>query len=58
MLKVTVELWPGGRESERRTIATAFIVNVRGGALAHYEVQFRKETLGDVGEALALLRAY
>lgn len=58
MLKITVELWPGGRESGRRTIATAFIVNVRGGALADYEVQFREETLGDVGEASVVPRAY
>ncbi|MGF6442615.1 FAD-dependent monooxygenase [Paraburkholderia youngii] len=36
MLKITVELWPGGRDSGRRTIATAFIVNIFcGGDATH-----------------------
>jgi hypothetical protein len=30
MLKVTVEIWPGGRESGRRTLATADIGRIRG----------------------------
>ena len=38
MLRVTIELLPGGRETGRRVIATADIARVRGGALADYSV--------------------
>ncbi|KOE22401.1 hypothetical protein AI46_30140 [Burkholderia multivorans R-20526] len=57
MLKVTVELWPGGRESGRRVIATADIGRVREGALANYEVQLNEALIGDVGDT-ALIRDY
>jgi hypothetical protein len=32
MLKVTVELWPGGREADKREIATVILANVTDGA--------------------------
>ncbi|WP_325099839.1 hypothetical protein [Paraburkholderia madseniana] len=57
MLKVTVELWPGGRESGRRVIATADIVRIKNGVLADYEVDLREDLLGEVGEA-STLRSY
>ncbi|MCL4667860.1 hypothetical protein [Burkholderia pseudomallei] len=57
MLKVTVELWPGGRESRKRVIATADIGRVRDGALADYEVELRETLLGDVGDT-TLIRDY
>lgn len=56
MLRVTVELWPGGCESGRRTLATADIGRVRSGAIADYHVELRDEVLGDVGTAI--LRKY
>lgn len=49
MLRVTVELWPSGRESGKRVIATADIGRVKDGALADYEVHLEESTLGDVG---------
>jgi hypothetical protein len=52
MLKVTVELWPGGRESERRVLATADIVRVKNGAHADYEVRLHDDVLGDIGTAM------
>jgi hypothetical protein len=51
MLKVTVELWPGGRESGRRVLATADIVRVKNGAHADYEVRLHDDVLGDIGTA-------
>ncbi|WNC90211.1 hypothetical protein RI103_02285 [Paraburkholderia sp. FT54] len=51
MLKVTVELWPGGRESGRLVIATADIVRVKNGQLADYEVRLHDDVLGDIGTA-------
>ncbi|CAJ6888513.1 hypothetical protein [Burkholderia pseudomallei] len=57
MLKVSVELWPAGRESGRRVIATADIGRVRDGALANYEVQLNEALIGDVGDT-ALIRDY
>jgi hypothetical protein len=57
MLKVIVELWPGGRESGRRIIATANIVRIKNGALADYEVDLHEDLLGDVGDA-PTLRGY
>lgn len=56
MLRVTVELWPGGRESRKRVIATADIGRVRDGALADYEVELDEALIG-VGDR-ALLRDY
>lgn len=50
MLRVTVELWPGGRERGKRTIATADIGRVRDGALANYEVELTETLIGDVGD--------
>ena len=42
MLTVTVELWPGGRESGRRVLATADIARIKSGAHADYEVDLRE----------------
>ncbi len=50
MLRVTIELWPGGRESSKRVIATADIGRVRSGALADYKVRLEEMPLGMVGE--------
>lgn len=49
MLKVTVEVWPGGRESARREIASAEIGRVRDGALSDYEVRLFEREIGQVG---------
>ncbi|CAJ0730534.1 MAG: hypothetical protein QM625_10270 [Ralstonia sp.] len=48
MLKVTVELWPGGREDGRRVLATADIARIRSGAHADYDVMLNEEVLGEV----------
>lgn len=50
MLRVIVELWPGGRESSKRVIATADICRVRSGAHADYQVHLEEGLLGDVGD--------
>lgn len=52
MLKVTVELWPGGRERCRRVLATAEIARIKVGAHADYEVRLQEEVLGDVGSGV------
>ncbi len=57
MLRVTVELWPGGRETAKRVIATADIGRIRDGALADYEVTLREGLLGDIGDT-AFVRSY
>ena len=57
MLRVTIELLPGGRESGKRVIATADIARVSGGALADYRVALKDEVLGEVGEP-AMVRSY
>ncbi|MEZ2307253.1 hypothetical protein AB6809_11555 [Paraburkholderia sp. RCC_158] len=57
MLKVTVELWPSGRESGRRVLATADISRIENGALADYEVLLEEELLGGVGDT-AFVRKY
>lgn len=49
MLRVTVELWPGGREGARRVLATADIARIKSGAHADYEVLLHEEVLGKVG---------
>ena len=51
MLKVTVEIWPGGRESGRRTLATADIGRIRNGGLAEYRVELHEDVQGDIGTA-------
>lgn len=51
MLKVTVEIWPAGRESGRRTLATADIGRIRNGALADYRVKLHEDVQGDIGTA-------
>jgi hypothetical protein len=56
MLRVTVELLPGGRESGRRVLATAKIGRVESGTPADYRVELREDVLGDIGTAT--LRAY
>jgi hypothetical protein len=50
MLRVTVELLPGGFDSAKRVIATADIARVRDGATADYEVRLREDLLAGVGE--------
>ncbi|MGF6937142.1 hypothetical protein OKW41_006304 [Paraburkholderia sp. UCT70] len=57
MLRVTVELWPGGRESGKRVIATADISRVKNGALADYEVELQEGLLESVGN-VAHVRKY
>jgi hypothetical protein len=60
MLRVTIELLPGGRESEKCVIATAEIARMTDGplgALADYRVTLKDGTLGDVGER-AIVRSY
>jgi len=57
VLKVVVELWPGGNEAGRRVIATAEIARVRNGALADYEVDLEERALGTVGDT-AYVRGY
>ncbi|UIF86109.1 hypothetical protein [Cupriavidus sp. UYPR2.512] len=48
MLRLTVELFPGGRESGRRTLATANIARERSGALADYSIGMNEDLLDDV----------
>ncbi|SIT46209.1 hypothetical protein BN2475_630052 [Paraburkholderia ribeironis] len=55
MLRATVELWPGGRESRRRVIATAKIGRVKNGALADYEIALKEDPLDTVGD-IAVVR--
>lgn len=57
MLRVTVELWPGGRESGKRVIATANVGRVKSGALADYQVQLEEGPIGKVGDT-AFVRNY
>ncbi|ODV42739.1 hypothetical protein AWV79_24265 [Cupriavidus sp. UYMMa02A] len=47
MLRVTVELWPGGRTNGRRTLATADIWRARSGARADYEFELGDDLLPD-----------
>ncbi|MFL9886173.1 hypothetical protein PQR66_24245 [Paraburkholderia agricolaris] len=56
MLRVTVELWPGGRESGSRVLATAKIGRVKNGALADYKVELHEDVQGEI--ATAALRDY
>ncbi|WP_434666230.1 hypothetical protein P5W99_31495 [Paraburkholderia sp. A3BS-1L] len=60
MLRVTIELLPGGRESGKCVIATADIARVSDGtlgALADYRVALEDAVLGEVGER-AIVRSY
>ncbi|CBJ36245.1 conserved protein of unknown function [Ralstonia solanacearum CMR15] len=49
MLRVTIELLPGGRDVGRKVLATANIRQEKGGALADYCVDLHDEFLGNVG---------
>ncbi len=49
MLRVTVELWPGGRHGPKRVIATADIGRIRDGKHADYEVRLTEDLLGGIG---------
>jgi hypothetical protein len=51
MLRVTVELLPGGRESGSCVLATAKIGRVESGTLADYRVELQEDVLGDIGTA-------
>ncbi|MGF6413613.1 hypothetical protein [Paraburkholderia sp. MM5482-R1] len=57
MLRITIELLPGGREDGKRVIATADIARVSGGALADYRVALDDAVLRQVGER-ATVRGY
>ncbi len=46
MLRVTVEIVPGGQESDKRTLAVAEIGNIGGGSFAHYHVEVTDEAPG------------
>ncbi len=56
MLRVTVEILPGGDERGRRVLAYADISNIKSGPLANYKVRLSDEILGDIGTAT--LRGY
>jgi hypothetical protein len=57
MLRVTVEVWPDGRERGKRIIATADIGRVNDEALADYEVELQEVKLGSIGD-IAYVRDY
>jgi hypothetical protein len=48
MLKVTVELWPGGLENGSRVLATARIGRIKDGSLADYRVELSEEPHGKI----------
>jgi hypothetical protein len=52
MLKVTVEIWPSGRESGRRVLATARIGRIKDGSPADYRVELSEEPHGKICGAL------
>lgn len=52
MLRITVELLPGGREHNRRTLAVGNISRVRSGTSADYEVSLTEELLGTLHEGI------
>ncbi|WP_330770541.1 hypothetical protein [Burkholderia vietnamiensis] len=54
---MTIELWPGGRESSKRVIATADIGRIRSGALADYKVHLEGTLLGAAGDDI-IVQAY
>jgi hypothetical protein len=49
MLRVTIEICPGGQEGARREIATGTIARIRDGAFADYEIKLEETLIGDVG---------
>jgi hypothetical protein len=51
MLRVTVELLPGGREHDKRVLAHADISEVKTGALADYRVRQCDNVLVNIGTA-------
>lgn len=51
MSRVTVELWPGGRQSGKIEIATADIGRVRTDRLCDYEVDLHEDRLGAMGSS-------
>lgn len=51
MLRVTVELVPGGHETGKRTLAIVEIGNAGGGVLADYDVRVSEEGVPLVTEA-------
>lgn len=56
MLRVTVELVPGGDESRKRVLGTATLENVSGGEIADYDVHVTGED--PVGVRHAVLKRY
>lgn len=52
MLRVTVELLPGGDESRRRLLGTATIANVSGGEIADYDVHVTSDDVEGVRHAV------
>jgi hypothetical protein len=52
MLRVTVELLPGGSESGRRVLGHADIANIKSGAFANYKVILSDDVLGGIGTAV------
>lgn len=55
MIRVTVEIWPGGFESARRVLATADIGRTKDGPLADYEVTLSEDLVGVVGQSARVL---
>ncbi|WP_144157539.1 hypothetical protein [Paraburkholderia sp. BCC1885] len=51
MLKVIVEIWPGGRESGRNAFAAADIGRIKNGTLADYRVELHENGQGGIGSA-------
>ena len=56
MLKITIEVLPGGRDLGRPALAEAYIKRVTRGPNADYEVQILEGKLGEVG--IGAVRAY
>ena len=50
MLRITIELLPGGIEGGRRPIAVAEVGRILGGRLGTYQVRLSEEPFGLVGE--------
>lgn len=54
MLRITIELLPGGREGARRTIAVAELGRIRGKRLGTYDMALNEEPFGQVGHAVLI----
>lgn len=52
MLRITIELIPGGREGGRRTIAMADLGRIHGKRLGTYDMTPNEEPFGQVGQAV------